>query len=66
MTEMQFEKNKEKELYADLIDLPHPVSKKYPKMSMQERAAQFSPFSALTGHKEAIMEVERMTEERYG
>lgn len=29
---------------------------KYPKMSMSDRAAQFAPFAALTGHKEAVIE----------
>jgi hypothetical protein len=40
--------------YEDIINLPHPVSKKHPQMSMEERAAQFAPFAALTGHGEAI------------
>ena len=35
---------------------------KYPKMSMSDRAAQFAPFAALTGHKEAILEQERITQ----
>lgn len=41
-------------IYADIIDLPHHVSSKYPHMSMEQRAAQFSPFAALAGHTEAI------------
>lgn len=40
--------------YDDIIHLPHPVSKKHPRMTMEQRAAQFAPFAALTGHKEAI------------
>ena len=40
--------------YEDIINLPHPVSKRHPQMSMEERAAQFAPFAALTGHGEAI------------
>ena len=40
--------------YEDIINLPHPVSQKHPQMSMEERAAQFAPFAALTGHGEAI------------
>ncbi len=44
-----------KDDYSDIIDLPHPVSKKHPQMSMMERAAQFSPFAALTGHAEAVL-----------
>lgn len=35
---------------------------KYPKMSMSDRAAQFAPFAALTGHKEAILEQQRTTQ----
>lgn len=37
---------------------------KYPKMSMSDRAAQFAPFAALTGHKEAIIEQGRITQEK--
>ena len=40
--------------YDDIIDLPHHVSQRHPKMTMMQRAAQFAPFSALTGHSEAI------------
>lgn len=35
--------------YDDIIDLPHPTSKRHPRMSMADRAAQFAPFAALTG-----------------
>jgi hypothetical protein len=42
--------------YDDIINLPHPTSTKHPRMSMHDRAAQFSPFAALTGHEEAIEE----------
>ena len=50
--------------YADIIHLPHHVSKNHPQMSMADRAAQFSPFAALTGHDEAIAEAARQTEQR--
>ena len=40
--------------YADIINLPHHVSRNHPQMSMADRAAQFSPFAALTGHDAAI------------
>lgn len=51
-----------KDAYEDIIDLPHPISKKHTLMSNHDRAAQFSPFAALTGHKEAIYESGRVTE----
>lgn len=47
--------------YDDIIDLPHPMSQKHPRMSMHDRAAQLSPFAALTGHGAAIAETERET-----
>lgn len=50
--------------YNDIIDLPHHVSSIRPQMSMLERAAQFSPFAALTGYGAAIKETERLTDER--
>ncbi len=48
--------------YDDIIHLPHPVSKKHPRMSPLNRAAQFSPFAALTGHEDAIQETARLTD----
>lgn len=50
------------EKYDDIIHLPHPVSEKHPRMPMLDRAAQFSPFAALTGYEEAIYETGRLTE----
>lgn len=50
--------------YADMYDLPHHQSPTRPHMSMQDRAAQFSPFAALSGYDEAVKEVERLTEKR--
>lgn len=47
--------------YSDIINQPHHVSKVHPAMTMYERAAQFAPFAALTGHKDAIKETERLT-----
>ena len=49
--------------YADIIDLPHHQSEKRQKMSNYDRAAQFSPFAALTGHTESIKETARLTDE---
>ena len=47
--------------YDDIINLPHPTSAKHPRMSMADRAAQFSPFAALVGHGSAIRETARLT-----
>ena len=52
------------EKYNDIINLPHYQSKKRPHMSIYDRAAQFSPFAALTGHDEAIKETARLTDKR--
>lgn len=49
--------------YDDIIHLPHHVSRKHPPMSPMNRAAQFSPFAALTGHGAAIRETARLTDE---
>ena len=45
--------------YADIIDREHHVSKKRQPMARLNRAAQFSPFAALTGHGDVIQETER-------
>lgn len=50
--------------YDDIIHLPHHVSSVHPQMPIEDRAAQFSPFAALTGHGEAIKETARQTEKR--
>ena len=50
--------------YEDIINLPHPVSKNHPQMPLEDRAAQFAPFAALTGHDAAIKETARVTDER--
>lgn len=50
--------------YDDIINLPHHVSGKHPRMSMENRAAQFAPFAALTGHGYAIAETARLTAPR--
>ena len=49
--------------YGDIINLPHHVSAKHPHMSMLGRAAQFSPFAALTGYEKAIEEARKKQEE---
>lgn len=50
--------------YEDIICLPHPVSRTRPQMPMRDRAAQFSPFAALTGYDAAIRETGRLTEQK--
>lgn len=52
------------ERYKDIINLPHHVSDKRPCMSNYERAAQFSPFAALTGFDDEIDEAARLTDSR--
>lgn len=48
--------------YDDIIALPHHVSETHPHMPLIDRAAQFSPFAALTGYEAAIVETARPTE----
>ena len=48
--------------YADIIDMPHHVSKDRPHLSMHQRAAQFSPFAALVGYDDVIEETTRQTD----
>ena len=50
--------------YDDIINLPHPTSRNHPRMSLHDRAAQFAPFAALTGHKQLIQETQRLTEDK--
>lgn len=50
--------------YDDVIKRQHPTSKKHPRMSNMNRAAQFAPFAALTGYEESIEETARLTDRR--
>ena len=50
--------------YGDIIDLPHHISPRHAHLSMESRAAQFSPFAALTGYGDAIDETARLTAAR--
>ena len=50
--------------YEDIINLPNHRSKTHPPMSNHDRAAQFAPFAALTGHESAVIEAGRKTEAR--
>ena len=40
--------------YEDIINLPHHISKTHPRLSIEQRAAQFAPFAALTGYEDEI------------
>ena len=50
--------------YDDIIDRPHPVSRRHPQMTMSGRAAQFSSFAALSGYEDAVRETARQTDRR--
>ncbi|MBQ9505315.1 MAG: hypothetical protein IJU93_09940 [Lachnospiraceae bacterium] len=50
--------------YDDIINLPHHVSRTHPHMSIHDRAAQFSPFAALTGYDDSVKETARLTDEK--
>ena len=57
-------KNQDNHSYDDIINLPNPTSTKHPRMPLSDRAAQFSPFAALTEHEAAIKETARRTDEK--
>ena len=50
--------------YEDIINQKRPISKKHPPMPLEERAAQFAPFAALTGYEETITETAREVDKR--
>ena len=50
------------EKYKDMLHLPHTVSANHPRMALQDRAAQFSPFAALAGYDDALRETARRTD----
>ena len=54
----------ERHPYEDILHLPRPTVYARPPMSRQDRAAQFAPFAALTGHEAAIGETARLTQQR--
>lgn len=56
--------NKNLDRYDDIIDLPQHEPKFHPRMSILNRAAQFSPFAALTGYDDVILESARLTDKR--
>lgn len=50
--------------YDNMLHLPHPTSTRHPRMPISERAAMFSPFTALSGHAGAIAETARLTDQK--
>lgn len=53
-----------KDSYEDILYLPHHTSVVRPRMPLADRAAQFSPFAALSGYEDAIRETARITQEQ--
>ena len=51
-----------RQVYADIIDLPHHQSENLRHMSLHDRAAQFAPFAALVGYDEMVGEEARLTD----
>lgn len=50
--------------YADIIDLPHHISKKYPRLSREQHAGQYAPFAALTGYSDDVKETARLIDKK--
>ena len=50
--------------YDDIINMPHHISKKHQRMSLENRSAQFAPFAALTGYEDEVEETARITDKR--
>jgi hypothetical protein len=61
---MKKKKDIELKAYADIIHLPHHVSRTRPQMHIVDRAAQFAPFAAVVGHEHAVKEAARTTDQR--
>ena len=51
-------------MYDDIIDIKYPFDLGHKRMSNYERCAQFMPFSALVGYKEAVIETARITDKK--
>ncbi len=56
--------NNNQHKYDDIINMPHHVSRRHKQMPVSDRAAQFSPFSALSGYGDAVKETARQTDGR--
>lgn len=64
MSETVRSEDTERNPYEKIINLPRHISKKRKKMSISDRAAQFSSFKALTGFEEEIAETAKETQEK--
>ncbi len=64
MTENQYFNPHDVHRYDDMLHLPHHVSTHHPPMTLTNRAAQFSPFAALTGYDAELEEAGRRTDRR--
>ena len=64
MSGRKFLNNQGIDKYQDIIHLPHHISNTHAHMPAADRAAQFAPFAALTGHHEAVKETARLTDKR--
>ena len=53
-----------RDVYRDIIDLPHHVSEHHPQMSLYDRAAQFAPYAALVGYHDMVGEEARLVDQR--
>ena len=51
--------------YDDIIDLEHHRSQKHPPMPEADRAAQFAPFAALTGHTQLLVDIQHQVAEAH-
>lgn len=50
--------------YDSIINLPHYELRNHQRMSVESRAAQFSPFAALTGYSDSVKETARLTDKK--
>ena len=57
--------NEKENPYADIINLPRPVSRKNPPLTMKQRAAQFATYAAVSGHEEAISKATLKREQQF-
>lgn len=61
-----YKESNPREVYADIIDLPHHRSSKHPHMSLYDRSAQFAAYKALSGYEDMVAEESRQTDAMVG